>query len=131
MNVAILTGRLVRDPEIRQTPGGKTTASFTVAVDDGKDKDGERKSQFIPVVAWEKTAELVNRHFLKGDPITVTGRITVRQYEKDGQKRHMTEVVASAIEFPPGKPKRETYGTEPATPDAFREIEDTDGELPF
>ena len=127
MNHVILTGRLTKDPEIRYTESKKAVASFTLAVDDGKGRDGERRSQFIPVVAWEKTAELIDQHFKKGDPLTVIGRITVRSYEKDGSKRWATEVVASGIEFPltrkaEGKPQ-ENRG--------FEEMDDDDGELPF
>lgn len=130
MNHVILTGRLVKDPEIRYTESKKAVASFTLAVDDGKTKDGEEKSQFIPCVAWEKTAELIDKHFLKGDPLTVIGKITVRTYEKDGAKRYVTEVTVSGIEFPLAKPNRESYGTEPAPAEAFKELDD-DTELPF
>lgn len=136
MNHVILTGRLTKDPEIRYTDSKKAVASFTLAVDDGKGRDGERKAQFIPVVAWEKTAELIDQYFKKGDPLTVIGRITVRNYTtKDGDRRYVTEVVASGIEFPlTANPRprdvRETEGV-PAPVNAFSEYEDDDGELPF
>ena len=100
MNHVILSGRLTKDPKIRYTSNNKVVASLTLAVDDGKDKDGERKTQYIPCVAWEKTAELIDKHFLKGDPLTVIGKISVRSYEKDGQKKYVTEVVVNGIEFP-------------------------------
>lgn len=127
MNHVILTGRLTKDPEIRYTDKKKAVASFTLAVDDGK-KDGERRSQFIPVVAWEKTAELIDQFFKKGDPLTVIGRITVRSYEKDGSKRWVTEVVASGIEFP--LTRKSDSDPAPAKPNAFEELTD-DEELPF
>ena len=128
MNHVILTGRLVKDPEIRYTNDKKAVASFTVACADGK-KDGKPRSQFIPCVAWEKTAELVDKYFLKGDPITVTGKITVRTYEKDGRKVYVTEVRVLGVEFPLQK-KRE-QAEERGGPDAFAEVYDDDGELPF
>lgn len=128
MNHVILTGRLTKDPEIRYTDSKKAVASFTLAVDDGKGRDGERKAQFIPVVAWEKTAELIDQYFKKGDPLTVIGRITVRNYEKDGSKRYVTEVVASGIEFPLTRKDKEPQAAQAGT---FSDYEDDDGELPF
>lgn len=127
MNHVILTGRLTKDPEIRYTDSKKAVASFTLAVDDGKGKDGNRKAQFIPCVAWEKTAELIDQHFIKGDPLTVTGKITVRTYEKDGTKRYVTEVLVNGIEFPLTKKTAE----EPAKPGEFTELMGDDEELPF
>lgn len=127
MNHVILTGRLVKNPEIRYTDNKKAVASLTLAVDDGKGRDGERKAQFIPVVAWEKTAELIDQYFKKGDPLTVIGRITVRSYEKDGSKRWATEVVASGIEFPLTRKDKEPQAAQAGT---FSDYED-DGDLPF
>lgn len=124
MNHVIISGRLTKDAEIRYTKSKKAVASFTLAVDDGKDKDGGRKTVFIPCVTWEKTAELIDQYIKKGDGLTVIGKISVRSYEKDGQKRFATEVVASGVEFPFTK-KTETK------PNAFEEMDDDGGELPF
>lgn len=124
MNHVILTGRLTKDPEIRYTDSKKAVCSFTLAVDDGRDSEGKKKAQFIPCVAWGKTAELIDQYFTKGKPLTVTGRITVRTYEKNGEKRYITEVVASGIEFPL------TVREEATTATAFDELPE-DFELPF
>ena len=128
MNHVILSGRLTKDPEIRYTSNNKAVASLTLAVDDGKDKDGERKTQYIPCVAWEKTAELIDKHFLKGDPLTVIGKISVRSYEKDGQKKYVTEVVVNGIEFPMTR-RRDDAALAPSG--AFSELDDDGGQLPF
>jgi len=128
MNHVILSGRLTKDPEIRYTSSNKAVASLTLAVDDGKDKDGERKTQYIPCVAWEKTAELIDKHFLKGDPLTVIGKISVRSYEKDGQKKYVTEVVVNGIEFPMTRRRDDAA---PAPSGAFSELDDDGGQLPF
>lgn len=125
MNHVILTGRLTKDPELRYTDSKKAVCSFTLAVDDGRDSDGKKKAQFIPCVAWGKTAELIDQYFTKGKPLTVTGRITVRSYEKNGEKRYVTEVVASGIEFPL------TVREEATTATAFEDLNDDGGELPF
>lgn len=125
MNHVILTGRLTKDPEIRYTDSKKAVCSFTIAVDDGRDSDGKKKAQFIPCVAWGKTAELIDQYFTKGKPLTVTGRITVRSYEKNGEKRYVTEVVASGIEFPLTVREEATSAT------AFEDLEDDLPDLPF
>lgn len=125
MNHVILTGRLTKDPEIRYTDSKKAVCSFTLAVDDGRDSDGKKKAQFIPCVAWGKTAELIDQYFTKGKPLTVTGRITVRTYEKNGEKRYITEVVASGIEFPLTVREEATSAT------AFEDLEDDLPDLPF
>lgn len=133
MNIVILAGRLVKDPETRYTNSKKAVCSFTIAVEDGKDQNGERRSQFISCVAWEKTAELIDQYFTKGEPISVTGKITSRSYEKDGRKVYVTEVRVSSIEFPMTarlkKDDRETEG-DPAPVNAFADLSD-DEELPF
>lgn len=125
MNLVILTGRLTKDPELRYTNSNKAVASFSIAVHEGKDK-----AIFVNCVAWEKTAELIDQYFKKGDGINVYGKLSVRQYDKDGQKRTVTEVVVSGIEFPMAR-KVETYGTEKATANAFSEVSDDEGELPL
>lgn len=132
MNHVILTGRLTKEPETRYTKNNKAVCSVTVAVDDGKDEDGNRRSQFIPCVAWGKTAELIDEHFSKGDPITVVGRITVRNYvTKEGDRRYVTEVTATGIEFPlTRRPKDEETPNAPGN--AFADIADDDPDvLPF
>lgn len=125
MNHVILMGRLTKDPEIRYTDSKKAVCSFTLAVDDGRDSEGKKKAQFIPCVAWGKTAELIDQYFTKGKPLTVTGRITVRNYEKNGEKKYITEVVCNGIEFPL------TVREEATTATAFEDLEDDLPDLPF
>ena len=76
LNKIFIMGRLTRDPELRQTQTGTAVASFTLAVDrDFKDKEtGEKKADFINVVAWRSTAEFVSRYFTKGRMAVVEGR---------------------------------------------------------
>lgn len=98
MNKTILLGRLVRDPEVRYTNTGKAVAQITLAVD--KFANGEKQADFIPVVLWEKQAELVGNGVVKGDRLLVEGSISTRSYEaKDGSKRFVTEVIAQRMEF--------------------------------
>lgn len=124
MNTVNIMGRLTRDCELRATQTGKSVASFTIAVDSGY---GEKKTaNFIPCVAWEKTAEFVNKYFAKGDMIAITGELRSRSYEKDGQKRTVLEVLVSNVDFCGGKKDGAAQSNTPH----FVEIED-DGELPF
>ena len=74
LNVAVLMGRLVADPELRHTPNGIAVTTFTVAVDRGYAKAGtERQTDCIYVVAWRATAEFVCKYFRKGQMIAVEG----------------------------------------------------------
>jgi single-strand DNA-binding protein len=101
MNVVVLIGRLVRDPELRYTPSGVAVASFTVAVDRPfVSAQGERETDFIDVVAWRRLAETVAQHLHKGRLVAVEGRLQVRSFEgSDGQRRRVAEVVANDVRF--------------------------------
>lgn len=100
MNLVILKGRLARDPDVRTTQSGRQVARFTVAVDKPRAKDGQQTADFVPCVAWEKTAELMGKYFAKGKEILVDGRVSTRSYEgEDGKKKYVTEVTVSRVEF--------------------------------
>ena len=100
MNLVILHGRLARDPEIRETPGGKRFCRFPVAVYRYTKKGEERKADFPNVIAWERTAEFIEKYFPKGKEIMITGRIQTGSYEKDyGTKVYTTDVIADRVEF--------------------------------
>jgi len=158
-NKAILIGRLVADPELRQTPNGISVCTFRIAVDRAyQSKGAERQADFIDIVAWRTQAEFVSRYFGKGKLILIEGSIQVRNYtDKNDQKRTAVEVVAENVRFVGSKseneggggnsrpsgdfgappPARGTEGALAAPPayssgsaDDFAEIED-DGDLPF
>lgn len=101
MNKVILLGRLVKDPEVRNTNGGKVVAQLTLAVDRSfVGQDGKREADFIPCVIWGKSAEAVGASVHKGQRLLVEGRIQVRFYDgKDGVKRYVTEVVCDHFEY--------------------------------
>ena len=100
MNKVILIGRLVKDPEIRYTQSGKGVASFVLAVDRRFSKEGQQTADFIPIVAWNKLAEIIGNNLTKGRRISVDGRMQVRSYDaQDGTKRYVTEVIADEVEF--------------------------------
>lgn len=98
MNKTVLVGRLVKDPELKFTPGnGTAVCTFTLAVDRRKRDDG---ADFIPIVVWGKIAENTANYTAKGSLVSVSGRIQTRSYDaKDGTKRYVTEVVAEEVQF--------------------------------
>lgn len=100
MNKIILIGRLTKDPTLTVTPNGYSNSRMTLAVDRKyKDKQGNKQTDFIPIVAWQKLAETVAQYMKKGKQIAVEGALEVRTYEKDGQKVYISEVIASDIRF--------------------------------
>nr|DAF81413.1 MAG TPA: Single strand binding protein [Caudoviricetes sp.] len=131
LNRIIIQGRLTKDPELRRTQSGTAVASATVAVDrDFKNQDGSRETDFILVVAWKGTGELLARHFTKGRMIVVEGRLQFRDWtDNDGNKRRTAEIVASSVYFGDSKPQ-DAAPAQSEPQGGFTEVED-DGELPF
>lgn len=101
INKVVLMGRLVSDPELKNTNTGKEVTSFRIAVDRGYvKKDEERKADFFDIVAWGKTAAFVCQYFKKGNLIAVDGRLESRTYQaKDGSNRYVVEVIANNVSF--------------------------------
>lgn len=101
MNRCIIIGNLTKDVELRTTQSGLATCAFTVAVSRRfKNAQGERESDFIPVVAWRQTAELCAKYLAKGRKVAVEGSIQTRSYQaQDGSKRYVTELIADSVEF--------------------------------
>lgn len=128
MNIVAESGRLTWDPELRHTQSGKAVTVFTIAVDRPGVKD---KTDFIDCVAWEKKAEFVSRNFRKGQRIEVSGILTTRQYEKDGQKRKATEIRCDQVFFGDSKKSDSSPPTEPPENSDFQEVGAGDEELPF
>lgn len=101
MNKVVLLGRLTKDPDVKYTQTGKVVTQFTLAVDRPfKDADGNKETDFIPVVVWGKAAELVGNSCQKGHRLLIDGRLQIRSYEaKEGGKRWVTEIIANSVEF--------------------------------
>ena len=130
LNKAILNGRLTKAPELKQTNSGKSVCGFTIAVDRSRDRE---KTDFIPIVAWGKTAEFVNQWFGKGDLITIVGRIEVRNYEdKNGNKRTATEIIAEEVLFGGSKSTGQGYeNSSQRNLAGLEEVDDNGADLPF
>lgn len=138
LNVTAIMGRLSRDPELRQTTTGKNVASFTIACSRGrKDANGKDLVDWIPVVAWEHTAEFVCKYFEKGSLIAIDGRLQSRTYkDRDGNNRTAIEIVANNANFAGSKSTGGGSNSVPAGNShneptvQYDEIED-EGDLPF
>ncbi len=101
LNRIVLIGRLTRDPELRYTASGTAVASFTLAVDRARtNQAGERETDFINIVVWQKLGELCAQYLHKGRLAAVEGRLQIRQYDnREGQKVRVAEVVADNVQF--------------------------------
>lgn len=134
MNKVILLARLCKDPEIRYSTNGSNTAvvKFTVAVDRRFQRQGEeRQADFIPVIAFGKTGEFVQKYFTKGSKIAIVGAIQTRTWDDvEGKKHYATEVIAEEVHFADSK-RNGTRG-DAAGPDGRFEIDPLNEEdLPF
>jgi len=101
MNVTVLVGRLANDPELRYTQNGVAVTTFRIAVDRPfTNQQGERETDFFPIVTWRKLAEVCANNLNKGRLVAVEGRLQNRSYiAQDGSTRWVTEVVADNVRF--------------------------------
>lgn len=116
LNHITIMGRLVRDPELRHA-GDTPVCTFRIACDrDYKNKDGEKETDFVDVVAWRKLAETVSQYFSKGRMAVVDGRLQLRSWtDKEGVKRIATEILANQVYFGDSKPKESGEGSHAPT----------------
>jgi single-strand DNA-binding protein len=99
MNLVILTGNLVRDPEKTYTSSNMAVTKFTVAVNRFTRKEGSQDADFIRVTAFDKQAELVEKYMRKGSKIGIEGRLQTGSYEKEGKTVYTTDIIANRVEF--------------------------------
>jgi single-strand DNA-binding protein len=108
-NKVILMGRLVADPELKQTGSGVAVTNFTLAVDRKYNKGEEKQADFPTIIAWRNAAEFICNHFGKGSAILIEGVLQTRSWQDNqGNKRYATEVVASEAHFCEAKKNAET-----------------------
>jgi single-strand DNA-binding protein len=100
-NKVQLIGNLGNDPEIINLESGKRLAKFTIATNESyKNNKGEKvtDTQWHNVIAWGKTAEIIEKYLTKGKEVAIEGKLTSRSYEtKEGEKRYITEVVCNEL----------------------------------
>ena len=138
-NKVILVGNMTADPELKQTQGGASVSSFSIAVNRRfKGENGQQDCDFINIVAWRQQAEFVTRYFKKGQAILVCGQLQTRTWtDNQGNKRNATEVVADEVSFVGNNSSNTEAKSQPYMPSAyttnnqnFEEIPN-DGSLPF
>lgn len=118
MNKVVLMGRLTADPEVYYTTGenSKANARFTLAVNRKfKNAEGNYDADFIRCVAWDKTAEFIQKYFHKGDMMAIDGNIRTGSFtNKENQKVYTTDVYVDNVEFCGGKNSNGASNTTPA-----------------
>ena len=101
INRVVLVGRLTRDVEVRKTASGLSVATFTVACDRrmarGQDGNNQQSADFISCVAWRQAADFLGSYAHKGALVGVEGRIQTHNYDRDGQKVYVTEIVCDTV----------------------------------
>ena len=155
MNIVLLTGNLVRDPESTVTGTGTSVTKFTIAVNRnfGKKTEGGQDADFIRITCFDKRAEFAEKYLTKGRKVGVEARVQTGSYQsKDGNTVYTTDFVANNIEFLDSKRDTESTGggtfqprpeplfdTAPkaqdndttTTPGGFALIDENDGDVPF
>jgi len=138
MNKAILIGYIGSDPSIKYFDNGGSQASFSFATSKKfTNRSGEKvtSTQWHRIVASGKLAELVEKHMKKGMQLAIEGEITYREWEKDGKKNHITEIVAGNFEFTGSKSSSEgenkPAAKEKPEPKPQNETSDGADDLPF
>ena len=106
LNSVIIYGRLTKDTELKKTSGNADVLAFSIAND--RFVNGQKKTDFFDVIAWNQNAKFINGHFNKGDNIIVIGRLQNREYTtQDGATRKVCEIVVDRVEFAGGGQKAE------------------------
>ncbi len=134
MNKVFLIGRVTKDTELKTTTSGKSVTSFTLAVNrDYKNADGSYDADFINCVAYGQQAETISKYVRKGDKFSVVGKMQTRNYEKNGSKVYVTEVIVDGFEFLESKKDKPAEPTSysNASDDDFTDISVGDDDLPF
>ena len=96
MNIVTLLGRLTKDPELKYTQSGKAFCKFSLAVTREFNRE---EADFINCVAWDKRAETIAEYLRKGRRLAIQGRLSVRNYEQNGETKWITEVIIDKFDF--------------------------------
>jgi len=100
LNQTVIVGRIVKEPELRETENGNKVTNITLAVPRSfKNSNGEYDTDFIPCVLWRGVAESATEYCHKGDLIGVKGRIQTRNFEQDESYHQVIELVAEKVTF--------------------------------
>lgn len=113
MNRITVSGRLVNDPAVRYTPKGKIVCSLTLAVQrDYANSEGVYEADFIPIIFFEKSAEIAGNNLSKGKKILVDGQLKTRHYATDSGRKYVTEIIGKKFEYMYSKENDDLSGIE-------------------
>lgn len=131
MNNVSIIGRLTRDPELRYTPDGTPVCSLRIAVDGagGRDSQGEYQAGFFNVSVWREQGERCAQYLAKGRQVGVSGSLTWREWEQDGNKRQAVDITGFRVDFIGPKPEGGDSETPPAM--AAAAAPSADDDIPF
>lgn len=132
MNTVILVGRLARDPEIRYTQSQTAVCSATIAVNRGKDSNGnDRGADFIRLTIFNKPGEVFQKYLTKGRQVAVQGRLNIGSYKnKNGETVYTTDVIVEKFDFIGNKQDAQPPAADVNDiPEGFEPIDDDD--IPF
>jgi len=142
LNKVMILGRLGNDPELRQTQKGTSMVNISIATNDGWGEN--QKTEWHRVVVFGKPAEAINQYCSKGSQLFIEGRLSTSSYEKNGEKRYSTDIIASSFEFiNGGNAQQQNSGFSPRQAPSpqqqqsqnnmpsFDEISSFDDEMPF
>ena len=102
LNQAMLIGNLGKDPELKTTNNGTSFCNLSVATSEswiGKDGNKNQKTEWHNIVVWKQLAENCCKYLKKGSKIYLQGKIQTEKYEKDGQERYFTKIIANQVKF--------------------------------
>ena len=109
LNQTVIVGRIVKDPELKETDSGKKVTNIALAVPRSfKNMNGEYETDYIPCVLWKGVAESTTQYCKKGELVGIKGRIQSRSYETEEEKRYVVELIAEKVTFLTSKNKEET-----------------------
>lgn len=131
LNKVLLIGNLTYDPEVRETPSGRSVCGFRIATKRmWNTKDGEKKeqAQYHRIVAWDQLSKICGKYLKKGRRVYIEGRLVNREYEKDSEKRAVTEIVAEDLILEDAKP---TEVSAVASAPAVAPVDEEPSEIPF
>lgn len=136
MNKVVIIGNLTHDPEISTTNSGIAFCRFSIAVSRRyTNSEGERETDFIPVVVWRGQAESCHKYLRKGSKAAVHGSLQIRSYEtKTGEKRTIAEVIAEEVEFVGSRVSGDSTVAQPTQSEDEKVVTlepVDDGDLPF
>lgn len=126
LNKVFILGRLTQDPQVRSLPSGNLVANFGVATNRvfyDKNRQKQEQTEFHNVVAFSRSAEIIQQYLKRGSMILVEGRLQTRSWEgKDGIKRYKTEIIVENLQLGPKNLSQISQGGAPVSKPSLPEV---------